>query len=72
MSFKPPINYVTQNLSGFNKRSGTPLGVLPRPITLGRKTIHLNVMVVQGPFDYNLLLGRDYAYNMEAIVSTLL
>ena len=28
-------------------------------------------MVVQGPSDYNILLGRDYVYNMEDIVSTL-
>jgi len=31
----------------------------------------MNVMVVKGPLDYNLLLGHDYVYNMEAIVSTL-
>lgn len=28
-------------------------------------------MVVQGPLDYNLLLGRDYIYSMGAIVSSL-
>jgi len=28
-------------------------------------------MVVQGPLDYNLLLGRDYIYCMRAIVSSL-
>ena len=28
-------------------------------------------MVVQGPLDFNLLLGRDYVYTMKAIVSTL-
>jgi len=28
-------------------------------------------MVVQGPLDYNLLLGRDYIYNMGAIVCSL-
>ena len=41
------------------------------PITLGEKTVYLNVMVVPGPLDYNLLLGCDYVYNLEAIVSTL-
>ena len=29
------------------------------------------MMIVLGPLDYNLLLGRDYVYSMEAIVSTL-
>ena len=28
-------------------------------------------MVVQGPLDFNLLLGRDYAYAMKVVVSTL-
>ena len=28
-------------------------------------------MVVQGSFDFNLLLGRDYVYAMKAVVSTL-
>jgi len=41
------------------------------PITLRRETIHINVMVVRGPLDYNLLLGRDYIYSMGAIVSSL-
>ena len=28
-------------------------------------------MVVQGPLDFNLLLGRDYVYAMKDVVSTL-
>ena len=39
--------------------------------TLGQKTICIDVMVVQGPLDFNLLLGRDYVYPMKAVVSTL-
>ena len=31
----------------------------------------MNVMVVQGPLDYNLLLGRDYIYSMGVVVSSL-
>ena len=31
----------------------------------------INVMVVQDPLDFTLLLGRDYVYAMKAIVSTL-
>ena len=68
----PSLLPANPNLPGFNKGTSRPLGILPNlPITLRRKTIHLNMMVVQGPLDYNLLLGRDYIYNMEAIVSTL-
>jgi hypothetical protein len=61
-----------RNLSGFDKGTSRPLGILPNvPVTLKGKTVHMNVMVVQGPLDYNLLLGRDYIYCMEAIVSSL-
>ena len=61
-----------RNLSGFDKGTSRPLGILPDvPITLIRKIVRMNIMVVQGPLDYNLLLGRDYIYCMEAIVSSL-
>lgn len=46
--------------------------ILPKlPITLGGKTIYIDVMVVQGPSDFNLLLGGDYLYVMGALVSSL-
>ena len=61
-----------RNLTGFNKGTDQSLGILPNvPRTLRRKTIYMNVMVVQGPLDYNLLLGNDYIYNMGAILSSL-
>ena len=61
-----------RNLTGFDKGTSRPLGILPNvAITLRRKTFHMNMMVVQGPLDYNLLLGRDYIYCMGAIVSSL-
>jgi hypothetical protein len=61
-----------QNLLSFNRRTSHPLGVLPHfPITLGGKTVVIDVMVVQDPLDFNLLLGRDYVYAMKDIVSTL-
>ena len=49
-----------------------PLGILPHlHITLEEKTICINFMVVQGPLDFNLILGRDYVYAMKVVVSTL-
>ena len=61
-----------RNLTGFNKETCRPLGILlSLPITLRGKTMYLNVMVVQGPLDYNILLGRDYIYIIGAIVSSL-
>jgi hypothetical protein len=63
---------VTQTLFTFNRRTSHPLGILPQfPITLGGKTVFIDVMVVQDPLDFDLLLGRDYVYAMKAIVSTL-
>ena len=68
----PPLAPVTQNLLTFNRRTSQPLGILPRlPVTLGGKTVHMDVMVVPGPLDFNLPLGQDYTYAMGALVSSL-
>jgi hypothetical protein len=68
----PPLAPITQNLLAFNIRTSQPLGTLPLfPVTLGGKTIFIDVMVVQDPLDFALLLGQDYVYAMKAIVSTL-
>jgi hypothetical protein len=43
----PPLAPITQNLLAFNKRTSQPLGTLPQfPVTLGGKTIFIDVMVV--------------------------
>jgi hypothetical protein len=63
---------VTQNLLAFNRRTSQPLGILPQfPVTLGGKTVFIDVMVVRDPLDFTLLLGWDYVYAMKALVSTL-
>jgi len=68
----PSLLLEMRNLTGFDKGTSRLLGILPNvPITLRRKTVHMNVMVVQGPLDYNLLLGRDYIYSMGAIIFSL-
>ena len=62
----------TDQILDFNRRPTAPLGTLPYfPITLGGKIVCIDVMVVQGPLDFNLLLGRDYVYAMKVVVSTL-
>jgi hypothetical protein len=54
----PPLAPVTQNLLAFNRRTSQPLGTLPQfPVTLGGKTVFIDVMVVQDPLDFSLLLG---------------
>ena len=63
---------ITQNLSDFNRTVSEPLGILPKcPITLEGKTVCIDLMVVRGSLDFNLLLGRDYVYSMKAVISTL-
>jgi hypothetical protein len=63
---------VTQNLLAFNRGTSQPLGILPQfLVTLGGKTVFIDVMVVRDPLDFSLLLGWDYFYAMKAIVSTL-
>jgi hypothetical protein len=41
------------------------------PISLGGNIVHVDVIVVQGSLDFNMLLGRDYVYAMNVVVSTL-
>jgi hypothetical protein len=69
----PHLAPVTQNLLDFNRRTNQLLGTLPQfPVTLGGKTVFIDVMVVQDPLHFSLLLGQDYVYAMKAIVSTLI
>ena len=57
----PQLVPATDQIRAFNRRPTSPLGTLPCfPITLGGKTVCIDVMVVQGPLDFNLLLGHDY------------
>jgi hypothetical protein len=54
----PQLALVTQNLLAFNRRTSQPLGILPQFIvSLGGKTISIDVMVVRDPLDFTLLLG---------------
>lgn len=56
----------------FNRGANQSLGILPKlPITLGGKIVYIDMMVVQGPLDFNLLLGRDYVIVMGALISSL-
>ena len=56
----------------FNRGASQPLEILLKfPITLGGKTIYIDMMVVQGSLDFNLLVGCDYVYVMVALVSLI-
>ena len=59
---------VTQNLLASSRGTNQPLGILPQlPITLGGKTVYLNMIVVLGPLDYNLLLGETMFMTWELL-----
>ena len=54
----PQLAPIMQNLKAFNITISEPLGILPKfSITLEGKTIYIDLMVVRGPLDFNLLLG---------------
>jgi hypothetical protein len=68
----PKLGSASHELLAFDKCTSEYLGVLLQlPISLGGKTILVDVIVVQGPLDFNMLLGCDYVYAMNVVVSTL-
>jgi hypothetical protein len=68
----PPLTESQNTLRAFNGSGFKPYGVLPSlPITLGGKTVQVEVEVFDTPLDYNLLLGRSWVDPMRAVVSTL-
>lgn len=65
----PQIVLVAHNLLAFKRMVSEPLGILPKlPITLEGKTICIDIMAVQGPLDFNFLLGKDYVYAMKVVI----
>jgi hypothetical protein len=54
----PHLVLVAHNLLAFNRRTSQPLGTIPQfPVTLDGKIVFIDVMVVQDPLDFALLLG---------------
>ncbi len=59
-------------LTAFDGHSHKPHGIIPAlPICVGGKVVNIEVEVVDANLDYNLLLGRNWVYEMDAVVSTL-
>ena len=59
-------------LTTFDGISFRPHGILRSlKVHLGGKTVAIEVEVVDAPLDYNLLLGRNWMYSMQAIDSSL-
>ena len=59
-------------LTAFDGHSHRPHGIVPSfPIYVGGKTVNIEVEIVDASLDYNLLLGKNWIYEMDAITSSL-
>ena len=59
-------------LTAFDGRSFQLHIILPSlKVHLGGKTVAIEVKVVDVPLNYNVLLGRNWMYSMQAIPSSL-
>ena len=68
----PKLSKSVTMLTVFDGRSFRPHDILPSlKFHLGGKTIVIEVEVVDAPLDYNILLGRNSMYNMQAVASSL-
>jgi hypothetical protein len=62
----PELVTTSHEMLDFDRCPSEYLGILPQfPISLGGKTVLVDVIVVQGPLDFNMLLGCDYVYVYE-------
>ena len=62
----------TSQLLASYRRTSTSLGILSQKhITLGGNIVLVDFMVIEDPLEFNMLLGRDYVYVMQDVVSTL-
>ena len=68
----PEVSQSTTMLTTFNGRSFRLHRIIPSlKVQLGGKTIMIEVKVVDAPLDYNILLGRNWMYSMQAVASSL-
>ncbi|MCY6488468.1 retropepsin-like aspartic protease, partial [Actinobacillus pleuropneumoniae] len=67
----PTLSRSATTLKAFDGRTYTPYGILNNlKVELGGKTVEIDVEVIDGNLDYNILLGRPWIYAMAAVVST--
>jgi hypothetical protein len=68
----PKLMYASHELLYFDKHPSEYLGFISQlPISLARNTFLVDVIVVQVPLNFNMLLGCDYVYAMNIVVSML-
>ena len=59
-------------LKDFDGHGFQPYGLLPSiHVELGGKSVSIHIEVIDAPLDYNLLLGHNRFYAMQAVASTI-
>ena len=67
----PILMLTSSQLLAFDRRTCIALGTIAQtPVSLGGKTVLVDFMVMEDPLDFNMILGRDYVYAIQAVVST--
>ena len=67
----PSLVSTASQLLAFDRRTCIAMGILAQTtITLGGKIVLVDFMVIEDPLDFNMVLGRDYVYAMQATMST--
>ena len=65
------LSQSSMTLKAFDGRTYKHCGVVNNlHVELGGKIVNFDIEVVDGPLDYNILLGGPWVYAMTAIVST--
>ena len=68
----PKLSQSVIMLTAFDGRSFQPHGILPSlEVQMGGNTIAIEVEVVDARLDYNILLGQNWMYSMQAVASSL-
>ena len=67
----PILVLTASQLLDFDRRTSTALGIISQNlVTLGGKIVSIDFMVIEDPLEFNMLLGNDYVYAMQDVVST--
>jgi len=66
------LSKLSNMLTAFDGHSFLPHGILPAfPVQLFGKMVEVEVEVFDAPHDYNLILGRNWTYDMVVVVSSI-
>ena len=65
------LSQSSMTLKAFDGHTYKPCGIINNlHVELGGEIVNIDVEVVDGPLDYNILLGRPWVYAMTTTVST--